>query len=120
MSVYSTGGLPHTLTLSEGRDVESNTMTINIELSPEQERFVRRKLATGRYADESDVIHEAIRRLQADEGLQAAWQAALKIGDDQLDRGDSVVYSRSERDEITRVAEASMFSSRKIDPDVLP
>lgn len=41
---------------------------MNIELSPQQEAYIRRKLATGRYCDPGEVVRDALRMMQEREG----------------------------------------------------
>ena len=43
---------------------------MNISLSPELERFVHRKVATGLYASASEVVREALRLLQERDRLK--------------------------------------------------
>lgn len=42
-------------------------MTMHIKLSPEMERYLRDKVATGFYGNVTEVIRDAIRRMQAAE-----------------------------------------------------
>ena len=56
-------------------------MTMHINLSPEMETFIKGKVATGFYGNATEVIRDAIRRMQAEEGRVTAWKAALKVGD---------------------------------------
>ena len=93
-------------------------MTMHINLSPEMETFIKGKVASGFYGNATEVIRDAIRRMQAEETRLHAWQAALKQGDDELDAGRSVPYTAATLDEITREAQAP--ASRPADPDVLP
>lgn len=57
-------------------------MTMHINLSVEMEGFVRDKVAGGMYGNATEVIRDAVRRMQAEEARVAAWQAAIKVGDD--------------------------------------
>jgi antitoxin ParD1/3/4 len=47
-------------------------MTMNINLTPQLEKLVRRKVATGRYNSASEVVREALRLMEAQEQLRAA------------------------------------------------
>lgn len=71
---------------------------MNIALTPELERFVASKLASGRYHDAADVVYEGLRFLEAQEqdqqsaltearqkteaGFEAARRGDLSDGDD--------------------------------------
>jgi antitoxin ParD1/3/4 len=93
-------------------------MTMHINLSPEMETFIKGKVASGYYGNATEVIRDAIRRMQAEETRLQAWKAALKKGDDELDAGRSVPYTAAALEEITREAKAP--ASKPVDPDVLP
>ena len=95
-------------------------MTMHVNLSPELEGFIKSKVAGGFYGNATEVIRDAIRRMQAEENRVAAWQAAIKLGDDQLDRGEGVAYSANALKDITQSAVEAMHSGKAMDPDVLP
>lgn len=95
-------------------------MTMHINLSSEMEGFIKNKVANGFYGNATEVIRDAIRRMQAEEIRIAAWQAAIKQGDDQLDRGEGIPYSAESLQEITQSAISSMHNGQPMDPDVLP
>jgi antitoxin ParD1/3/4 len=73
---------------------EPNMMEIT--LSPEQEQLVREKLASGQYESASQVVGEALRLLQEqDQATQEeleALRAEIRVGLDQLDRGEAKTY----------------------------
>lgn len=95
-------------------------MTLHVNLSPEMEGFIRNKVAHGFYGNATEVIGDAIRRMQAEEARFAAWQAAIKLGDDQLDRGEGQEYTADALNDITRAAIGAMHSRTAMDPDALP
>ena len=54
---------------------------MQINLTVELEEFVRSKVRSGRYADESEVVREALRRLECQEEYESpALEAALLEG----------------------------------------
>lgn len=95
-------------------------MTMHVNLSPEMEGFIKAKVAGGFYGNATEVIRDAIRRMQAEESRLAAWQAALKVGDDQLDRGEGIAYTPEALKGITQSAIGAMHSGTPMDVDVLP
>jgi antitoxin ParD1/3/4 len=95
-------------------------MTMHINLSPEMETFIKGKVASGFYGNATEVIRDAIRRMQAEEGRLTTWKAALKVGNDELDAGQSVPYTAATLDDITASARKAMHSARGMDADVLP
>lgn len=84
------------------------------------EGFIKNKVASGFYGNATEVIRDAIRRMQAEENRVAAWQAAIKEGDAQLDRGEGVIYTQEIMKDITQSAISAMHSGQPMSPDVLP
>lgn len=95
-------------------------MTIHVSLPPEMEGFIESKVASGLYSDATAVIGDAIRLMQAEEVFIAAWQAAIRLGSDQLDRGEGLAYSSETLNDITRSAIDALHSGEPIDADVAP
>ena len=82
------------------------------------EAFIRSKVEGGFYGNATEVIRDAIRRMQAEEGRVAAWQAAIEVGDEQLDRGEGIGYDADALKDITQTAIEAMHSAKAMDPDV--
>jgi antitoxin ParD1/3/4 len=95
-------------------------MTMHVNLSAEMEGFIKTKVASGFYGNATEVIRDAIRRMQAEESRVAAWQAAIKQGADQLERGEGVDYTPDALIDIAQSAISAMHSGRPMDADVLP
>jgi antitoxin ParD1/3/4 len=95
-------------------------MTMHVNLSPEMEGFIKGKVSGGFYGNATEVIRDAIRRMQAEESRMAAWQAAIAQGDAQLNRGEGIAYTPETLTEITSNAISAMHSSKPMDKDVLP
>lgn len=95
-------------------------MTMHINLSPEMEGFIKSKVARGFYGNATEVIRDAVRRMQAEETRITAWNAAIKQGDEQLDRGEGIAYTPDALNDITEKAISGMHSDQPMDPDVLP
>ena len=68
-------------------------MTIQVSLTDEDEAFVRRRIASGHNHDADDVIHEALRLLDEQERQRVQLRAALAIGLDQIERGETVPWT---------------------------
>ena len=47
-------------------------MTMHVNLSPEMEGFIKEKVASGFYGNATEVIRDAIRRMQTDDARIAA------------------------------------------------
>ena len=95
-------------------------MTMHVNLSPEMEGFIKNKVSSGFYGNATEVIRDAIRRMQAEESRIAAWQDAIKLGDAQLDRGEGVAFTPDSLEDITQSAISAIHTKQPINPDVLP
>jgi antitoxin ParD1/3/4 len=95
-------------------------MTMHVNLSPEMENYIKRKVAGGFYGNATEVIRDAIRRMQADEERATAFRRAVAEGEVQLDRGEGRDYSAKRLDELAETARKNLRSGKTIDPDVLP
>ena len=95
-------------------------MAMHINISPEMEGFINSKIASGTYSNASEVICDAIRRMQTEESRGAAWHAAIAQGDVQLDRGEGIAYTPEALADITQKAIGAMHSDKPMDKVVLP
>jgi antitoxin ParD1/3/4 len=95
-------------------------MTMHINLSPEMESYVKSKVSSGFYGNATEVIRDAIRRMQAEEGRVAAFRKAVAEGEAQLDRGEGTAYSRELMSKLADTARQNIGSGKPIDPDVTP
>lgn len=60
-------------------------MTMHIKLSEEMETYIKSKVSSGFYGNATEVIRDAIRRMQANDQQVAAIQAAAAKADTQRD-----------------------------------
>ncbi len=95
-------------------------MTMHVNLSPEMETYIKGKVSTGFYGNATEVIRDAIRRMQADEERATAFRRAVAEGEAELDRGEGRDYTAKRLDDITDAARRNLRSDKPIDPDVLP
>jgi antitoxin ParD1/3/4 len=80
-------------------------MTMHINLSPEMEGYIKSKVASGFYGNATEVIRDAIRRMQSEDARVSAWQEAIAKGEAQLDRGEGVAYTPELMKILTQSAE---------------
>ena len=93
-------------------------MTLLVNLSAEMAGFIKSKLASGFYGNATEVIRDAVRRMQAEDSRVAAWQAAIKVGDDQLNRGEGIAHTLqalNDLNDITQSAINTLHSGAPID-----
>lgn len=95
-------------------------MTMHVNLSTEMESYIKGKVSSGFYGNATEVIRDAIRRMQAEEERISAFRAAVAKGDAELDRGEGVAYTPELMQSITQTALKDIHSDKSIDPDVLP
>jgi antitoxin ParD1/3/4 len=48
----------------------TNTRQLNVSITPHFSKFIRSKIKSGRYANASEVVREALRRLEQDEAVR--------------------------------------------------
>lgn len=63
---------------------------MNVRLTPEQEAFVKRQVAEGRYLSEAEVIREGLRLLADEMEWRAEARRKIAVGMEQLRAGQVV------------------------------
>ena len=63
---------------------------MNISLTPELERFVQGKVASGLYNNASEVIREGLRLLKEHDEVRLGWQQQIERGWQQARAGEAV------------------------------
>ncbi len=83
--------------------------------------YIKGKVESGFYTSENEVVRDAVRRMREEEERIARFQAAVRIGDEQIERGETVPYSKELMEEIGQRAVQRATQGKLIDnPDVLP
>lgn len=84
---------------------------MNVSLTPEFEKKIEEKIATGLYSSASEVVREALRLLfQVDEARQreiAEINRRIRLGVAQLDRGEGISGREARRRSKQRLSERS-------------
>lgn len=68
---------------------------MNVSLTPELERVVNDKVASGLYQTASEVVREALRLLKERDEARERLRADVQAGFDQLGRGEGRSYDKS-------------------------
>lgn len=76
---------------------------MNISLTPELERFVHGKVASGLYNNASEVIREGLRLLKEHDEVRVRWREQIERGWQQAQAGDTVDGAVTVRDMANRV-----------------
>jgi len=74
----------------------TNTRQLNVSITPHFSKFIRDKVKSGRYANASEVVREALRRLEQEEVVGQQWEvvdpdnveAAILQGLRSIERGE--------------------------------
>lgn len=100
---------------------------MNIYLGEHFEQFIRDQVATGRYANASEVVREALRLQEERLGKLASLQAAIKLGQEDVDAGrvtdwtpdtvETVVRESRNRIGLTHEGSRSQNVSNSSSPD---
>lgn len=94
-------------------------MSMHINLSPEMEGYIKGKVSSGFYGNATEVIRDAVRRMQTEEERLASFRAAVAIGDEQIEKGQGIRYTPEVRKEILKEALARKKAGKPItNPDV--
>jgi antitoxin ParD1/3/4 len=94
---------------------------MHVRLSEVDENYIKGKVESGFYTSENEVVRDAVRRMREEEERIARFQAAVRIGDEQIARGDTVPYSKELMEHIGQRAVQRAKQGKPIDnPDVLP
>jgi len=91
---------------------------MHINLSPEIEQYLQLKVGTGFYSNASEVVRDAIRRMWEEDEKLEKLRAAIRQGEEQIERGEGITYSASQLDKITEKALHDARNGKKINPDV--
>jgi putative addiction module CopG family antidote len=94
---------------------------MTIHLPADLQASVRRKVESGRYGDEAEVIREALAALDArDRDRLQALRAKIAEGVASHARGEGIAWTPELMDELEREAEAMYRRGEQPDPDVCP
>ncbi|TRX02906.1 type II toxin-antitoxin system ParD family antitoxin [Candidatus Methylobacter oryzae] len=91
---------------------------MHINLSPEIEQYLQMKVGTGFYSNASEVVRDAIRRMREEDEKLEKLKVAVKIGDEQLERGEGAIYSASRLNAITEKAFHNAHNGKNVSSDV--
>ena len=94
-------------------------MTITLDLPPQLEELVQRKIASGHFVSANDVIAEALRQMDEQDRLKEL-RAALVIAEEQIARGEYIEYTAEYREQARQRAGEKAARGHQVKSDVLP
>lgn len=90
-----------------------------IQLSPEAEATIRDLIERGDYGDPEAVVEEALRVL-AERDQHAKLKAAIAVGMEQFERGETIPWTPDYFDQLKRRAEEHVRLGKPFKPEVIP
>jgi antitoxin ParD1/3/4 len=94
---------------------------MQVRFSEVDESYIKTKVKKGFYTTENEVVRDAVRRMREEEERLVSFRAAVQIGDEQIERGETVPYNKELMKKIEAQAIRRAKKHEKIDnPDVLP
>lgn len=93
---------------------------MTIHLPADVEDRIREKVERGDFPDAGEVVPEAMRLLDEQERRLDEFRAKLRIGLDQLERGESAPYTPELVEQMRRIAEDRFRRGERPKPDVVP
>ncbi|MEA2593940.1 MAG: Bacterial antitoxin of ParD toxin-antitoxin type system [Thermomicrobiales bacterium] len=90
------------------------------QLTPQHEALIDQIVASGQYDDPDQVVTEALRQLATREQQVQDLRSKLRIGLDELDRGEGVEWTPELVEQLSREADEMYRRGDQPDPDVCP
>lgn len=92
---------------------------MSVTLTPRIEALIQEKLNSGNYNDASEVVGEALRLLDERDKLSTL-RAAIAVGREQANRGETIPWSAGFMDQLIAEADEEDRLGLPIDDDVKP
>ena len=93
---------------------------MHLKFAPVDEKFIKEKVNLGFYSVETELVKDAVRRMREEEERIKRFQAAIRIGDEQIANGETIPYSKDLMDKATKSASNRAQNGEKPNPDVIP
>lgn len=93
---------------------------MQINFSDAEEKFIKSQVENGNYINEGEMIKDAICRLRQEIEKKQQFLEAVLLGDEQIERGEAVPYTKELLDEITERAVLRASKGEKPSSDVTP
>lgn len=91
---------------------------MNVTITPQLDAMIRQKVERGLYPTASDVVLAALRLMEErDRGLQTL-RAAVAVGVEQIERGETVPYTSELMERLKHEAEEDARQGKPIDDAV--
>jgi antitoxin ParD1/3/4 len=91
---------------------------MHIDIPPKLEAFIQSQISAGAYNSAAEVVRDAIRRMEREQSRLEILRSAVRVGDEQLDRGEGVLLTDSLMEEIENNAIERHRTGERPNPDV--
>jgi len=91
---------------------------MHLKFATVDEKYIKEKVNAGFYSSETELVKDAVRRMREKEGQFERFQTAVRLGDEQIAKGDTVPYSKNLIDTATKRAIKRAKNGEKPNPDV--
>jgi putative addiction module CopG family antidote len=95
-------------------------LRMSIQLPSDVETKVKQQVAGGKFADEDDVVREAMPFLDERERQTEMLRVRIRVGLDELDRGEGDEWTQELMERLNREADEMYRRGELPDPDVCP
>jgi len=93
---------------------------MNINFPPVDKSYIKAKVKSGFYANATELIRDAVRRMREHDEKRDELLAALKLGEEDIEKGRFRVFNDALFVEVVQNAKKKAASGRKPKPEVTP
>lgn len=91
---------------------------MHLKFASVDEKYIKEKIKSGFYSNETELVKDAVRHMREEDEKIKRFQAAVRIGDEQIDNGETVPYSKDLMEKATKSAIKRARKGEKPNPDV--
>lgn len=94
---------------------------MHLKFAPVDEKFIKEKIGSGFYSSETELVKDAVRHMREEEEKFNRFEAAVRVGDEQISNSQIVPYSSELMKKIRHRASKKAPKVKKvINSDVTP
>ena len=94
---------------------------MHLKFAPVDEKFIKEKVDSGFYSSETELVKDAVRHMREEEEKFNRFEAAVRVGDEQIANGQTVPYSSELMNKIRhRAIKKALKAKKVINSDATP
>lgn len=93
---------------------------MHLKFASVDEKYIKDQVKKGFYTSETELVKNAVRHFREEEEKKARFYAAVKVGDDQISRGETVLLTDELVESLGKRAIEQAKKGKKPNPDVTP